>query len=248
MKNLIILAISLLFARASVSQAILPAISVNNFNDRILISWKNAYTLPVATISIQRSYDSLRNYSTIGTVLNPQNSENGYTDVKPPYLRMYYRAFVAFEDGSYLITTPVRTGNVAREEISYAWEAVPAPVDPKKDPAYNPPPPVTVTETPKKPEPAPLSTRVFTSLDSHVIINLKDAAEAKYSVRFFRPDGKTLFEISHVPDDMVIIEKVNFIKAGWYNFEIYRNGLLVEKNRVMVPQDGRITNDGPNRR
>ena len=195
MKKLLYLVLFVLTAHASLSQATLPAISVNNFNDRIIISWKNAYTLPVATISIQRSYDSLRNYSTIGTVLNPHNAENGYTDVKPPYLRMYYRVFVAFEDGSYLITTPTRPGAISKDEIKYAWEAVPEPVDPKKDPAYNPATVVTKPDAPKKPEVIPFSTRVFTSNDSHVIINLEDANKAKYSVKFFRQDGSSLFAL-----------------------------------------------------
>ena len=245
MKKLIHLAIALLIIPAAFGQATLPSLSVNNFSDKVIISWKNAYTLPVATISIQRSYDSLRNYSTIGTVLNPQNTENGYTDVKPPYMRMYYRVFVAFEDGSYLITPPSRPGSVSKEEMAYDWQAVPAPVDPANDPAYNPvvPPPPG-----KKVETWTPSTKIFTSQDSHVIINLRDAATEKYTVKFFRMDGSFLFEIAHVPDEMIILEKVNFIRAGWYNFEIYRNGLIVEKNRVLVPQDNKINNDSPRRR
>ena len=54
-------------------QKTLPAISVTNINGKIIVSWKNAYTIPLSTLSIQRSYDSLKNYTTIGSVLNPQN-------------------------------------------------------------------------------------------------------------------------------------------------------------------------------
>ena len=104
-------AITLLFISvvfSSKAQQILPGISVMNLNGNIIVSWKNEYKVPLANINIQRSYDSLRNYTTIGSVLNPQNQENGYSDAAAPYNKMYYRLFIAFDGGKYLITTPVR--------------------------------------------------------------------------------------------------------------------------------------------
>jgi len=90
------------------AQETLPGISVKNINGSIIVSWKNGYSKPVATINIQRSYDSLKNYSTVGSVLNPQATENGYSDAKPPYNKMYYRVFISFEGGAYLFSNPVR--------------------------------------------------------------------------------------------------------------------------------------------
>ncbi|MBK7883760.1 MAG: hypothetical protein IPJ81_08135 [Chitinophagaceae bacterium] len=68
-----------------IAQDTLPKISVKNLGGQIIISWKNNYKRPVTTINIQRSYDSTKNFYTIGSVLNPQNIENGFADAKPPY-------------------------------------------------------------------------------------------------------------------------------------------------------------------
>jgi hypothetical protein len=89
-------------------QNVLPSITVKNLNEKIIVSWLNQYQKPIQNILIQRSYDSLKNYSTIGTVLNPQNVENGYPDLAPPYNKMYYRLAITFEGGTYEIGKPAR--------------------------------------------------------------------------------------------------------------------------------------------
>ena len=108
--SLILLFICLL-TTAAFGQQVLPAITVKNLNGKIVVSWLNEYKKPIQNILIQRSYDSLKNYSTIGTVLNPQNTENGYPDANPPYSKMYYRITITFEGGTYIIgpaTRPVK--------------------------------------------------------------------------------------------------------------------------------------------
>ena len=72
-----------LLAVSLTAQDTLPRISVRNLNGQIIVSWINNYKVPVTTINVQRSYDSLKNYTTIGSVLSPQNFENGYADTKP---------------------------------------------------------------------------------------------------------------------------------------------------------------------
>ena len=94
----------LIFDCASMyGQNVLPNITVKNLNGKIVVSWLNEYKKPIQNILIQRSFDSLKNYATIGTVLNPQNTENGYPDVNPPYKKMYYRISIFFEGGDYVI-------------------------------------------------------------------------------------------------------------------------------------------------
>jgi len=104
--------LTLLFCVAAIqfvsAQEVLPRITVKDFNGKIIVSWQNAYNVPVTNISIQRSFDSTKNFSTIGSVLNPQNLENGFADDKPPYNKMYYRVFISFEGGSYVFSSTVR--------------------------------------------------------------------------------------------------------------------------------------------
>ena len=46
-----------------------------------------------------------------------------------------------------------------------------------------------------------------------------------------------IFELKNLRENYLIIEKVYFGKSGWYTFEIYDRGKLIEKNKVFIPQD-----------
>lgn len=230
------------------AQEILPGISVRNTSGKIIVSWKNEYQKPVSTINIQRSYDSLSNYTTIGSVLNPQNKENGYADLTAPYNKMYYRVFIAFEGGSYIISGAVRpvkdTGAFAPSSVKYPWQ-----VDPLADPNITVPPPpnINLPATPNTPVIPYPSKWVFTARDNNVVIHLPEVETKKYSVKFFDELDKPLFELNNLKDDYLIIEKVNFKKSGWYHFEVFENGKPVEKNRFYIGKDGKVTNDTPKR-
>lgn len=237
--QLLLLASLLLMSYHGMSQATLPDISVTNYSGKIIINWKNNYTIPIANISIQRSYDSLKNYTTIGAVLNPQSIENGYADNDAPYNKMYYRVFIAFEGGSYIISKvarPLKTLGSSTDSLStirYPWL-----IDTRTDPVFQPPP-IPVKSNAYSP-----SVRIYTARDNNVVIHLPDAATKKYSAIFFTDTEKKLFELQNLQEEYLIIEKVNFGKAGWFNFELYESGKLVEKNKFLIPKDGKITNGG----
>jgi hypothetical protein len=205
----------------SFAQQPLPVISVKNINNKIIISWVNDYTQPITTLNIQRSFDSLRNYKTAGSVLSAQSRENGYADVTAPYNKMYYRIFVAFEGGSYVYSNVMRpvkdtSKNIIIEEDKYPWLAV------LKD--------TSDVEAPKSNLPAYPSSNIFTAKDNNIVIHLSEVATKKYTVKFFDEADNFLFELKKIKEDYLIIEKVNFVRTGWYHFEIYENGVLFEKN------------------
>jgi hypothetical protein len=80
---------------------------------KILISWHNKY--PVVTqISIQRSTDSLKDFSTLLTVPDPKLPANGAVD-KAPHPNFYYRLFVVLDNGKYLFTPSRRPHSVTAE-------------------------------------------------------------------------------------------------------------------------------------
>ncbi len=209
----------------SFAQDTLPRINVKNISNKIIISWKVTYGAKINTINIQRSADSLRNFTSIGSVLEPMNRENGFVDNKAPNPNMFYRVFVAFEGGSYIFTKSYR---------------------PLKDTAVAvvPPPPSQIVEPPKLIPPPPAgfvpSKFIFTGKDNNVIIDLHDAAGIKYSIKFFDEKNNPVFEIRKVTDLYLIIEKVNFLHAGWFYFMLYDNGILKEKNQFYIPKEGKV--------
>jgi hypothetical protein len=82
------------------------------------------------------------------------------------------------------------------------------------------------------------SSHVFTGKDNNVIISLPDAAHKKYSIRFYRADGKFLFEISKVKENFLMLDKANFLRSGLFIFEIYDNRIIIERNKFYIPKDG----------
>jgi hypothetical protein len=202
-----------------------PVIAVKNINNKIIISWTHQFSSPIVTLNIQRSFDSLRNYKTIGSVLSPQNKENGFADQNPPYLKMYYRVFVSFEGGTYMfssIARPIRDSIINTDKFPWLTGKDTSLLDPPGKPMYNYP-----------------SSNIFTAKDNTVILKLANAATKKYSVKFFDDNETFLFELKKIKEDYLIIEKVNFKRTGWFRFELYENGELMEDNKFLISKDGK---------
>lgn len=104
---LLLLLQTFLFAQA---QDPLPEFSVSDKgNGRVVISWVNPFQ-SVIQIAVQRSYDSLKRFSTIYSAPSPELPQNGFTDVIAPGLRVYYRIFYSLEGGAYFFTRIRRPG------------------------------------------------------------------------------------------------------------------------------------------
>lgn len=98
------LLISIFFTTFLQAQDTLPHFSATARGPgKILISWHNNYSL-VSQISIQRSTDSAKNFTTLITVPDPKLPENGAMDSKAPHPNFYYRLFIVLDNGKYLFT------------------------------------------------------------------------------------------------------------------------------------------------
>ena len=214
-KLVIILSLFLLIQKISVAQDTLPNISVSELSKKVLISWTNPFT-SVTTINIQRSYDSLKYFTTIGSVLDVSAATNGYVDSKVFIPAQYYRLFISFEGGTYLFTKSHRPA-IDTTKTSAIAEFQQAPVQTWFVP----------------------SKLVYTGRENNVIISLPDAEKKKYSIKFFEEDGTLLFEIKKITDSYLTLDKVNFIHAGLFDFEVYNNNVLVERHKIYIPKDGK---------
>lgn len=211
--------IFLFFALQNISfaQDTLPKITITQLGKKVLVSWTNPYT-SVTTINIQRSGDSLKNFTTIGSVLNVKTKTNGFVDTKE-FLpsNQYYRLFISFEGGSYIFTEPHRpapdTLNISAEIIDFQQ-------------------PVKTWFIPSR--------HVYTGRDNNVIISLTNAQKRKYSIKFFEEDGAFLFELKRISENYLTLDKVNFMHSGLFNFELYENRIIIERHKIYIPKDGKI--------
>lgn len=78
---------------------------------------------------------------------------------------------------------------------------------------------------------------VYTERDGNVAINLPYIAIHKYSIKFFDDKSVPLFDITEVKEPVLLIDKVNFLRSGWYRFELYEDGRLKEKHKFFIPRD-----------
>ncbi len=214
-KSFFILVFLLALQKISFSQDTLPNITVTQISNKVLVSWANPYT-SVTNIGIQRSYDSLRYFTTIGSVLNVKAQTNGFVDSKEFMPAQFYRLFISFEGGTYIFTASHRPG-----------------LD-----TLNVMPKVTENFTPVQTWFIP-SKQVYTGRDNNIVMSLPDADKKKYSVKFFEDDGTFLFEIKKITEPYLTVDKVNFIHSGLFKFELYADGVLAEKHKVYIPKDGK---------
>ncbi len=81
------------------------------------------------------------------------------------------------------------------------------------------------------------SNRIYTDKDNNLIINLPDFKVNNYIVKFYSEKNKFIFGLNKINENLLTIEKVNFLHAGWFFFEIYENGEFLEKNKFFIPKD-----------
>lgn len=216
MQKFLIFFLVLFICQKLSAQDTLPKLSVSNISDHILISWTNPY-YTLTAINIQRSFDSTKNFSTIGSVLDVKNKNNGFIDAKPLSTNMFYRVFLSFEGGTYIFSKSLRPARDTLRNLPDIKEFQQSIVN------------TWFVQ----------SKLIYTGKENNIIIALPDAAKKKYVVKFFEEGGTFLFELDKISEPYLTLEKVNFLHSGIFNFEIYENGTLIEKHKVYVPKDGR---------
>ena len=249
------------FALHCFSQDTLPRISVKNINNQIIISWRNNYGAKINNINIQRSKDSLKNFATIGSVLNPLNKENGYVDQKAPGTDMFYRVFVAFDGGTYffskahkpVIEVPeMRAASNTGDSLNQQATELTPPTDLATTPITSSNqteqellnadrdllPPYKKPQKPKPPTGFVPSKFIYANRENNLIVTLPDADKEKFSLHFFDDKDRLVFEIKNINETYIIVEKVNFLHTGWFYYELYDDDVLLEKYKFYIGRDG----------
>lgn len=244
------------------AQDTLPNFMVKNVgNNRIVVGWTNAYPV-IKQLSIQRSFDSLAGYKTILTVPDPTTPQNGYVDAKATNDHMFYRLYILLDQGRYIFSNPKKPVLDTARRIIVPEIKVNFPnTDPvknidsvkkydsirKANPFYvkidsllgNDPGVMPTAVTPKnKPAGFTPSIYVYTYRDGYVRISLPDDEKPKkYSIKFFEEDNTFLFELKDIKEKEFKLDKTNFYHAGWFRFELYEDGKLLEKHKFYLEKD-----------
>ena len=233
MMNKLIHSLIILFSAAAnlSAQDTLPDFSVKNVgNNRIIVSWTNKLEI-VKQISIQRSFDSLQNFKSILTVVDPSLPQNGYMDAKATNDHMFYRLYILLDKGVFLFSESKKPVlDTARKlDVSGRLDKFPG-----TDSIYVPG--LSITNK-ARPDVFIPSIHVNTQKDGYVRINLPDDEDKKYSIKFFEEDGTFLFELKEIKERTFKIDKTNFYRSGWFRFELYEKNKLIEKHKFYLEKE-----------
>lgn len=73
--------------------------------------------------------------------------------------------------------------------------------------------------------------------NSDLVIAIPEGVRSKYKIRFFDAQNGFLFEIRQIHDALLIVEKYNFGHAGWFQYELFKDNVLVERNTFLIKTD-----------
>lgn len=242
--------LTLIALTAAAQNDTLPRFSLIAKEGKITVSWINRY--PAAQqISIQRSKDSLKNFLTIHSLPDPSLKKYSFTDERAPHDSLYYRVFVLIGGINYFFTPAkrpfrdttkpaalmkaidIKLLDIKKKEEAKNGEQKDNKTD-KSDKETKqedaPPPP------PKKPVWVP-SVYVFTADDGNISVVLPEFKVKKYNIKFFDENDVPILELHDVKQSPLLLDKVNFLRSGWFKFELYENGKLMEKNKFLITRD-----------
>lgn len=235
-------------------------------NGKVKVEWENPFGDSVVQLNVQRSWDSSRNYLTIFVPLSPELPQNGFIDESSTgYSGMYYRVFYVLADGSFFFTKGIKTtsGFDLTDEISqdqaadknflitvhdddtvigqFNYAAYKTFRDSivynTRDTLYSlTDADILIRYYNNDINWAP-STHIFTNSDGYVQINLMDALQKKYSLRFFDERHKFLFAIKNVTQPQLLLDKTDFMQSGWFYFELSEENKVKERNKFYIPKD-----------
>ena len=266
----------IVIAGKSLGQDTLPRFTIVERGNRVIISWTNPFE-NLVQLNVQRSYDSIKRYTTIFSAPSPELPQNGYADTKKPANRVFYRIFYVLPGGIYTFSKARR----ATDSVDYASSANinnsrdisnsnllnVIPGDKRivtikirdavfkqlsinafrnfrdsilhltKDTLFAVNDSLVGLSPYSGLENWKASSYIFINRDGYISISLPLEGEKKYNLKFFEENGSSLFEINNIKETPLIIDKSNFVHAGWFLFELYEDNKLKEKNKLYLPKD-----------
>jgi hypothetical protein len=237
---LLLIVVCVLHARG---QDTLPKFSaVMKSNGKVIISWRSNYR-KVNQISIQRSFDSLKNFATLITVPDPSIPENGFVDTKPPGANVYYRLFILLNGSKYMFSKSRRPipEQVAESQIAASQQEPDALPKIDNQRIYYLQPENSATVKPVVASPTKISGGSHIEVEKIIYVTEKDSVIGKIQgkmLRQFRDSilDKTKDTILFVHADTVLIRPyvaplvVNEVK------ELYKIS-----THVFTSKDGNVT-------
>ena len=215
-------------------QASLPSMNITTEQAQNILTWYCQYD-GVKSIAVQRSGDSVRNFTTIEVITAPKKGNHIYKDLHPVVGKNYYRLSIEFGGGlewfSNIYKVILDSATIAKSlEERIKTGTTNAITNSTANANKSESPVTTSTDFYFVP-----SSKIFTNpYTGHININLEDASDHKYNIHFFDPSKNEVLKIGRVSKSILILDKNNFNSRGIYSFQLFDGTNLVETGYVNI--------------
>jgi len=215
-----------------------------------ILSWTSQYER-LKSIAVQRSSDSFFNYTTIGYVKTLNKGPQAYIDGHPLPGKNWYRLQIVFGsdlnwysnriklfvDSAQLALQLVMPSNDSLQKLASRVrfnDTTGASVNPAM--SSKPILSVAIPDATGADAYAYIKSQyVFTNpFTGHVNVEIKDAREYKYSLRFFDQNNLPVLQIPRISEANIIIDKRNFQRKGIFRFELSREREKLETGYITI--------------
>jgi hypothetical protein len=239
----------------TIAQGRLTDFKVIERNGLAIVGWINQYR-DLTQMIIQRSSDSAEGFRSIISMPDPNSATNGYVDRKANGQPYYYRLFYVFQGGRYAFTPAKRAekNNSPTAEMAISSGQNPfqqrGPLDLetffktnpdlatrlKRESSKGKIKPASGTDLPAEDLFTP-SAFIYTNTEGNLMIALPDVSRKKFSLRVFKSEKMPVFEMKHIREPQLLIDKSNFLHSGWFSYELFEGDRLKERNRFFIPPE-----------
>jgi hypothetical protein len=248
------LAVLLFISASAVAQPVLPDIAGATNKGINVISWTSQYE-GIKSIAVQRSSDSVYNYSTVGYVKNLKKGPQAFIDGHPLPGNNWYKLYIVFNsdltwysnrfklyvDSATLMNKGVLPPNdslqklAAKIKIDTSGKVAPGA---SSDSLQN----IVNKLIVSIPDPGEInaytyirSQYVFTNpFTGHINMELPDPRTHLYSISFFDDKNRRIIDIPRILESSVILDKRNFQRKGLYKFELLKDNEKMETGYITV--------------
>jgi hypothetical protein len=241
----------------ALAQPILPDIAGASEKGINVLSWTCEYD-GIKSIAVQRSADSVYNYSTVGYVKNLKKGLQAFIDGHPAPGKNWYRLYIVFNSDltwySNRLNLVVDSADIRNKRVlppNDSLQKLAANIKIEARPVTSERPvtsaPATGTTTTRIVLTIPddgseiegvsyiKSQHVFTNpFTGHVNLELEDYNRHHYSVNFYNDKEKRVLEIPRVTEPQIIIDKRNFQRKGIYKFELRQDRKVLETGYITI--------------
>lgn len=223
------------FLATVVAQPALPDMMAVTQNGVNVLSWVSQFE-GVKSIAVQRSGDSVYNFSTIGYVKSVKKGSQAFIDGHPNPGANWYRLYIVFSSDLTWYSNRVKLYVDSAQLMKKG-------VLPPNDSLQKMVSTLTLNEG-TVPDPTEInaftyirSQYVFTNpFTGHVNVELPDDDDKKsvFSLVFFDSKNNQVLQVPKVAERAVIIDKRNFQRKGIYKFEMRKNQDLLETGYITI--------------